>query len=100
MTIKEKIEVKEKKIEEIQNKIKKEEEKIADFKEKVKQLKIEIDQITNEEIKNSLSEIDAEPLEFIALIKEMKKQQLNPKDTLDLLKEMGGNTEINKEYGA
>lgn len=97
MTIEEKISAKNKKIEEINQKIKKEEEKIADFKEKIKQLKVEIEQITNEEIKNSLSQIEAEPLEFIALIKEMQKQKLNPVDTLDLLKEMGGSTGDGKQ---
>lgn len=92
MKIEEKIAARRKKIDDYYLKIKKEEEKISDFQSKVEQLKLEIEQITNEEMNNTISQIDAEPLEFIALIKEMQRQKLNPIDTLDLLKEMGGST--------
>lgn len=90
MKIEEKIAARRKKIDDYRLKIKKEEEKISDFQSKVEQLELEIEQITNEEMNNTISQIDAEPLEFIALIKEMKKQQLNPKDTLEILKDFGG----------
>lgn len=103
MKIEEKIASRQKKIDDYYFKIKKEEEKISDFQSKVEQLKLEIEQITNEEMNNTISQIDAEPLEFIALMKEMKKQKLNPKDTLEILKELGKSDtqETNTtEYGA
>ncbi|MGL4248349.1 MAG: hypothetical protein ACRCR5_06125 [Lactococcus garvieae] len=89
MKIEEKISARQKKIDDYYLKIKKEEEKISDFQSKVEQLKLEIEQITNEEMNHTISQIDAEPLEFIALIKEMKKHKLKPNDTLEILKELG-----------
>lgn len=103
MKIEEKIAARQKKIDDYYLKIKKEEEKISDFQSKVEQLKLEIEQITNEEMNHTISQIDAEPLEFIALMKEMKKQKLNPNDTLEILKELGKSDtqETNTtEYGA
>jgi hypothetical protein len=90
MKLEERIASRRKKIDDYLSKIEKNEVKIADYKSKVEQLELEIEQITNEEMNDTISQIDAEPLEFIALIKEMKRQQLNPKDTLEILKDFGG----------
>lgn len=90
MKLEERIASRRKKIDDYLSKIEKNEAKIADYKSKVEQLELEIEQITNEEMNDTISQIDAEPLEFIALIREMKRQQLNPKDTLEILKDFGG----------
>ena len=90
MKLEERIASRRKKIDDYLSKIEKNEVKIADYRSKVEQLELEIEQITNEEMNDTISQIDAEPLEFIALIKEMKRQKLNPMDTLEILKDFGG----------
>ncbi|MEY8538154.1 hypothetical protein AALM99_06835 [Lactococcus muris] len=105
MGIEEKIAARQKKIEDYLSKKQRELNKISEYESKIEQLNLEIEQLTNEEMNRSISQIDATPLEFIALVKEMKKQKLNPKDALELLKDFGETPE-NKDtqningYGA